>query len=513
MSVVSKIYRIYSGKRLKVLDENRVDPWRFQQEWFEKIIAAGSETIFGKEHNIKPGTTIEQFQSRVPLRDYDKSEEWINRSRMGEENLLWPGTTHWYAKSSGTSSSKSKFIPITDESLQLCHYDGMQNMLATYLSNYPDSGLLAGMALTLGGSARIDETGTGKSQYGDLSAILLKNSPMLAEFRRTPPAKIALISDFETKVNEICKVSSKENVTSISGVPSWNLILLNAILDYNGKENLLDIWPNLELFMHGGISFEPYRKEYQRIIPSDKMRYMENYNASEGYFAFQDDPSDKSMLLMTNGGIFYEFIPMDRYEDAMNGTCTTFETVASVKTGVNYAMVITTNGGLWRYLIGDSVEFTSLRPHKLRITGRTQLFINAFGEELMIGNAEKAFTAACEKENCSADNFTVAPLFMEGGSKGAHQWLIEFSTPPADVQHFADVLDKEICLVNSDYEAKRANSITMNRLVLTELKPGTFYSWLRDKGKLGGQHKVPRLSNNRNFAEELLEINEKNQEE
>lgn len=509
MPIVSKIYRLYSSKRLKLLDLNRKDPVSFQRETFENIMKKGEETIFGVEHQIHEGMTLKEFQQNVPLRDYDKLESWITRARSGEDNLLWPGRTKWFAKSSGTSGSKSKFIPVTEDSLNLCHYDGMQNMLSTYVANNPDSKLLEGMALTLGGSARIDEEGDGKTQYGDLSAILLKNSPVLAEFRRTPPAEIALISDFEKKVEEICKVASSQNVTSLSGVPSWNLILLNAILDYNGKKDLREVWPNLELFMHGGISFDPYRKEYRRIIPHDNMNYMENYNASEGYFAFQDNPSDSSMLVMTNGGIFYEFIPLENYEDAVNGKFISFDTIESVRTGVNYAMVITTNGGLWRYLIGDSVMFTSLYPHKITITGRTQLFINAFGEELMISNAEKALGEACEKCNCSVENYTVAPLFMEGGSKGSHQWLIEFKVAPLNIEIFADVLDSEVCKVNSDYEAKRANSVTMTRLSLVSLPEGTFYQWMRDKGKLGGQNKVPRLSNGRKFADELIEYTKK----
>ena len=505
MPIVSKIYRIYSSKRLKLLDLNRKDPVSYQRSTFENLVKNGEETVFGAHHSISADMTLQEFQNSVPVRDYDKLESWISRARAGEESILWPGRTKWFAKSSGTSSSKSKYIPVTEDSLNLCHYEGMQNMLSTYMNNNPESKLLEGMALTLGGSAKIDEEGNGKTQYGDLSAILLKNSPMLAEFRRTPPAEIALISDFEKKVEEICKVASNQNVTSLSGVPSWNLILLNAILEFNGKSDLREVWPNLELFMHGGISFDPYRKEYKRIIPHDNMRYMENYNASEGYFAFQDNPQENSMLLMTNSGIFYEFIPIERYEDVISGRYTSFETVESVKPGINYAMVITTNGGLWRYLIGDSVMFTSVCPHKITITGRTQLFINAFGEELMISNAEKALAKACEKCNCSVENYTVAPLFMEGGSKGSHQWLVEFKVPPANMENFAETLDSEVCKVNSDYEAKRANSVTMVRLTLVSLPEGTFYTWLRDKGKLGGQNKVPRLSNGRKFADELLE--------
>ena len=301
------------------------------------------------------------------------------------------------------------------------------------------------------------------------------------------------------------------DVSSISGVPSWNLILLNSILEYTNKSNILELWPNMELFMHGGINFEPYRSDYKRIIPSESMNYLENYNASEGYFAFQDDPKDSSMLLMVNNGVFYEFIPMNKLSEALSGDFTEFDTVESVKAGMEYAMVITTNGGLWRYLIGDSVSFTSLRPHKLIITGRTQLFINAFGEELMIGNAEKALSAACDVEDCSIENFTVAPLFMGRGTKGSHQWLIEFSKAPVSLEKFADTLDLEICRRNSDYEAKRTKNSTMERLSIVNLKTGAFYNWLKEKGKLGGQNKIPRLSGSREIAEDLIRINSEDQ--
>ena len=507
MSVVTKVFNLYSYKRLKVLDETRMDPWRFQREWFDKILKSGSNTSFGKEHNFGSLSDISGFQKVAPLLDYDKIEPYIDRVRSGEDYVLWDSKIKWFAKSSGTSSSKSKFIPITNESISSCHYDGMQNMLATYMSQNPESRLFDGMALTLGGSAKEDEAGKGGTQCGDLSAILLKNSPAIAELRRTPPKHIALIGDFEEKVKEICKIANDVDVTSISGVPSWNLILLNSILEYTGKSNILELWPNLELFMHGGINFEPYRSEYKRIIPSDCMKYLENYNASEGYFAFQDNPGDRSMLLMVNGGVFYEFIPLDKLSEALDGNFNEFDTVESVKTGVNYAMVITTNGGLWRYLIGDSVSFTSLRPHKLIITGRTQLFINAFGEELMIGNAERALSAACDAGDCSVENFTVAPLFMKEGGKGSHQWLIEFSRTPSSLEKFADLLDLEICKQNSDYEAKRTKNSTMERLSVVNLKSGTFYKWQKEKGKLGGQNKIPRLSSGRDIAEDLIRIN------
>ncbi|MFA6335293.1 MAG: GH3 auxin-responsive promoter family protein [Bacteroidales bacterium] len=511
MSITSTIFRQISKGRLKLLEKSRVTPEPFQANWFKELITSGIETSFGKEHNFAGIKSVKDYQRQVPLRDYDAMEPYIERLRAGEDFVLWNDKVKWFAKSSGTSSSKSKFIPITDQSLKYCHFEGMQALLASYLDQTPDSQLFDGKALTLGGSARIDEMGSGHSQYGDLSAILLKNSPSWVELRRVPERSIALIPDFEEKVEKICRAVYNQDVTNFSGVPSWNLVLMNKILDYSGKDDLTQIWPNLELFMHGGINFEPYREIYKKIIPKSQMNYRENYNASEGYFGFQDDPADNSMLLLVNNGIFYEFIPMERLDDAMEGSYTSFETIESVKTGVNYAIVITTNGGLWRYLLGDCVMFASLRPHKIIISGRTQLFINAFGEEMMINNAEKALAKTCSETGVVVSNYTVAPLFMDGREKGSHQWVVEFSQPPKNFEDFADLLDRNICLFNSDYEAKRSNNATMKRLTLTTVANGVFYRWMSERGKLGGQNKVPRLFNKRDYIEQLLSIeNSKN---
>ncbi len=510
MSITSIIFRRISRGRLKLLDKSRLNPDEFQASLFKELVASGSETSFGNEHGFSSIKRLEDFQNQVPLRDYDAIEPYIERMRAGEEFVLWNEKVRWFAKSSGTSSSKSKFIPITGQSLRNCHYEGMQSLLATYLDQTPDSQLFDGKALTLGGSSRVDEMGNGHSQYGDLSAILLKNSPPWVELRRVPERSVALISNFEEKVDKICRSVYNQDVTNFSGVPSWNLVLLNKILDYTGKDTLTEIWPNLELFMHGGISFEPYREAYKKIIPKPEMHYRENYNASEGYFGFQDDPTDRSMLLLVNNGIFYEFVPMERLDEALSGSYTSFETVSSAKTGVNYAIVLTTNGGLWRYLLGDCIMFTSLRPHKFVITGRTQLFINVFGEEMMINNAERAMAKSCSETGVEVSNYTVAPLFMQGRGKGSHQWVIEFSKPPLDIEEFADLLDKNICLFNSDYEAKRSNNATMNRLTITPVDAGVFYRWMSERGKLGGQNKVPRLYNKRDYVEQLLAIQNNN---
>jgi hypothetical protein len=506
MSITSKIYSLFSMDLQSSIEKSRKNPQIFQERVFRNLMESGSDTLFFKEHRLSYKTSLEEFQNNVPLRDYNAFEPYIERIRKGEDSVLWNKAVKWFAKSSGTSSSKSKFIPVTEDSLTGCHYLGMKKMLAAYVGNYPDTSIFDGDALTLGGSVTLDELGNGETFYGDLSAILLKNSPFWVEMRRVPGIKIALLPDFEKKVEEICKSASKYDVTSISGVPSWNLVMLRAVLEYSGKENLLEIWPNLELFMHGGISFEPYKKEFKKIIPSSGMHYMENYNASEGYFAFQDEPDNNSMLLLTDNGVFYEFIPLNRLDDAISGSFTGFDTVESVKPGVNYALVISTNGGLWRYLIGDCITFTSTYPHKILISGRTQLFINAFGEELMINNAERALSAACEMHNVSVSNYTVAPLFMDNNSKGSHQWLIEFEVPPENLDAFTADLDNEICKLNSDYEAKRRNNITMVAPKVVPLEKGTFYEWMRVKGKLGGQNKVPRLSGERVIADEILSL-------
>lgn len=506
MSITSKLYSLFSSEMLNSIERSRKEPHVFQEKLFKNLLESGKESEFFKEHSLSGNSTFTDFQNSIPLRDYDAFEPFIERIRRGEEYVLWNKPVKWFAKSSGTSSSKSKFIPVTEDSLNGCHYLGMRKMLATYILNHPDSSIFDGDALTLGGSVNIDELGSGNTFYGDLSAILLKNSPFWVEMRRVPALKTALLPDFEKKVAEICKSASKYNVTSISGVPSWNLVMLRAVLEYTSKSHLLELWPNLELFMHGGISFEPYKNEFLKLIPSTGMHYMENYNASEGYFAFQDEADSKSMLLLTDNGVFYEFVPMDKLDDALAGRFTAFETVESVKENINYAMVITTNGGLWRYLIGDCVTFTSLNPHKIMITGRTQLYINAFGEELMINNAEKALSVACEKHSATVSNYTVAPKFMDNNSKGSHQWLIEFESIPANLESFTSDLDAEICKVNSDYEAKRRNNLTMVAPEIVPLENGTFYEWLRLKGKLGGQNKVPRLSGKRDIAEEILQI-------
>lgn len=516
MSLINNVYINVSRGLLKEIEATRLSPVEYQKKWFMRLLEGGNNTAFGQQHCFNRLNfsnkddfykKLEYFQQNVPIRDYDAFVPYINRLRSGEDYVLWNQKVKWFAKSSGTSSDRSKFIPITPDSLKINHYGGFQRMLSWYVANHPQSRIFQGKALTLGGSAQIDEMSGGKSMYGDLSAILLKNSPAIVEMVRTPSRESALISDFNRKIEAICRESSRQNVTNFSGVPSWNLILLNRILEYTGKENILQVWPQMELFMHGGIGFAPYRDIYKSIIPSDQMHYLENYNASEGYFAFQDDLSADSMLLTVNNGIFYEFIPMDKFDDVISGKEKRIPTIEDVVAGVDYAIVITTCGGLWRYLIGDCVRFTSLAPHRIKITGRTQLYINAFGEELMISNAETALANACRECNCSVSEFTVAPVFMDSAnSKGYHKWAIEFSEPPADIEKFADLLDKALGECNSDYAAKREGNATMERLQIISLAPGTFLKWMERRNKLGGQNKVPRLYGEMRFINELVEV-------
>ena len=523
MSLINKVFTAFNRSLIKEIERSRISPYDYQREWFNRLTYAGADTAFGVEHNFStfciPGAAIgsalskkgfshrlKAFQNEVPIRDYNAFVPYIDRIRRGEDFVLWNQKVEWFAKSSGTSSDRSKYIPITPDSLHINHYGGFRRMLSSYIVQNPSSKIFRGKALTLGGSVQPDEMGSGGTMYGDLSAILLKNSPAIVEMLRTPERDTALLADFNKKVEKICAESRDVNVTNFSGVPSWNLILLQKILEYTGARNIREIWPDIELFMHGGIGFEPYREIYNSIIPGEGMNYLENYNASEGYFAFQDDLNIGSMLLTVNNGIFYEFIPMSIFEDVMSGKIKEIPTLEDVRTGINYALVITTCGGLWRYLIGDCVQFDSIYPHRIRVTGRTQLFINAFGEELMISNAESALSATCRECNCSVTEFTVAPVFMELGSKGFHKWAIEFSNPPDDLEFFANLLDKNIANVNSDYAAKRVGSATMERLEILSLEHGTFFKWMSEREKIGGQNKVPRLYGTTKFIDELIKV-------
>ncbi len=501
MPILSSIVNWVNTKRLHQIDLFRKYPVDVQREGLLKLLGEAKDTWYGEKYGFSEIKTIEQFQERVPLSSYEELQPLIERLMLGEQNLLWPSEVKWFAKSSGTTSEKSKFLPVTWESLEDCHFRGGKDVVAIYSQNYPDNKFLTGKGLTLGGSHQIS-TYSNKSFYGDLSAILIENMPFWAHFIRTPSQEVALMSEWEEKLEVITRETIRDNVTSLAGVPSWNLVLIKYILEFTGKNNLLEIWPNLEVFMHGGVSFTPYREQFQKLIPSEQMHYLEVYNASEGHFAIQDEPEKDDMLLMLDYGIFFEFIPVSQVNDPGAKALT----IENVVTGENYAIIISTNSGLWRYMIGDTVIFTSTFPHKIKISGRTKHFMNAFGEEIIIENAENALKVACSKTGAVIHEFTAAPIYMDDDHKGSHEWLIEFEKSPPNLDYFTSVLDNALCSMNSDYEAKRYKSITLEMPVVRKLPHGTFYQWLSSKGKLGGQNKVPRLSNERKYVEEILSL-------
>ncbi|MBS2213701.1 GH3 auxin-responsive promoter family protein [Carboxylicivirga mesophila] len=502
MPILSSIISLVNARRLSQIDHFKKNPEEVQQAELRRLLDSAKHTTIGKEFEFKSIAGYGTFAERVPVQDYEGLRPYVERLREGESNLLWPGDIKWFAKSSGTTSTKSKFIPVTKETLEDCHFRGGKDVLALYLQNNPDSDMFSGKCLTLGGSHQINNF-SNESYYGDLSAILIENLPFWTHFARTPEQSIALMDEWEAKLEKITETTIKDNVTSLAGVPSWFLVLIKHLLKQTGKSNLLEIWPNLELFMHGGINFTPYRKQYKELIPTDKMNYLETYNASEGFFGIQDDLNDPGMLLMLDYGVFYEFIPLNQITSPHPDA----RTIEDVEIGVDYAMVITTNSGLWRYMIGDTVRFTSLRPHKIIITGRTKHYINAFGEELMIENAERALEKACAATNAVIKEYTAAPVFMGEETKGAHEWLIEFDTMPVSLENFTELLDKTLQEVNSDYEAKRYKNITLEGPKVTVARHHLFMDWLKSKNKLGGQNKIPRLANNREYIDELLKLN------
>ncbi|MGD2035746.1 MAG: GH3 auxin-responsive promoter family protein [Bacteroidales bacterium] len=501
MPLITSIVNWLIFKRVTQIELIRKYPAQIQEECFIQLIGKAANTEWGKTYGFNTIESLSDFQERVPLSSYENIKPFIDRIRAGEQNVLWPGDIKWFAKSSGTTGEKSKFIPVSKDSLEKCHFRGGKDVLALYANNYPDSKLFSGKGLTLGGSHKIDNFNN-QSYYGDLSAILIENLPFWTDFIRTPSYEIALLDKWEEKLEKIAKETVKENVTSIAGVPSWNLVMIKYILDYTNKTSLLDVWPNLELFMHGGVSFTPYAEQFKKLIPSGNMHYLESYNASEGFFAIQDDPAKDDMLLMLDYGIFFEFIPFEDFNKKNPGVLT----IGQVETGKNYVIVITTNSGLWRYIIGDTVVFTSTYPHKIKISGRTKHFINVFGEEVIIDNAENALGIACEKTNALVTDFTVGPVFISDETKGKHEWIIEFAKLPENLDEFTYFLDDALMQINSDYEAKRYKNITLDKPLVRSVEQGTFYKWMEKRGKLGGQNKVPRLYNSRKYLDDLIKM-------
>lgn len=499
---ITSIARFYFHKRQKELERHRKEGVQMQAEVLKSLLDRASDTEYGRDHIFNMTRSYEEFAHNVPVNTYEELKGDIDRMRHGEKDILWPGVVKWYAKSSGTTNDKSKFIPVSDVGLENIHYQGGNDAVAMYLQNNPKSRLFDGKSLILGGSHSSNYNVDG-SLVGDLSAILIENINPIVNLVRVPDKRTALISDFEVKRDKIAEICLHKNVTNISGVPSWMMSVLQRVMELSGKQHLEEVWPNLEVFFHGGIAFTPYRKAYEQLITSPNMHYMETYNASEGFFGLQNDPQDKSMLLMLDYDVFYEFIPMDEFGKE-NPTVVPLE---GVKVGINYAMIISTSCGLWRYLIGDTVRFTSRNPYKFVITGRTKHFINAFGEELIIDNAEKGLQYACKKHGAQVREYTAAPVFRDENTIPHHQWVIEFSCPPDDVEAFADTLDARLQQLNSDYEAKRYKDINMVRLKIVVAQDGLFERWMRKRGKLGGQNKVPRLSNSREHIDELLKMN------
>lgn len=472
------------------------DPVSTQFTVWQDLIAAGQYTDFGRLFGFSEIQSLEDFKEKIPVQDYESIKAFIERMMQGEENVLWNTPINWFAKSSGTTSDKSKFIPVSDESLKENHYKASKDVLSLYYVSHPESDLLTGKGLVIGGSHQISSINN-DVHYGDLSAVVLQNSPFWSTWIRTPDLSIALMDEWESKIEKLAQTTIHENVTSMAGVPTWLIVLLRRILEITGKSTISEVWPSLELYMHGGVSFVPYKQQFEKLI-GKPINYLEMYNASEGFFAAQDDIGKEGMLLMCDHGIFYEFMPVSEFE----GEQKTVQ-LNEVELGKNYALVISTTGGLWRYLVGDTIQFTSLSPFRIKVSGRLKHFINAFGEEVIVDNSDKAIATASEKTNTIVNDYTAAPVYFSEDGNGAHEWLIEFEKAPKDLQQFTYELDSALKSINSDYEAKRHRDIALRMPIIKSVPKNTFSNWLNSKGKLGGQHKVPRLSNDRNFIEEI----------
>lgn len=501
MTLVNSIFTWIMKKRMHQIELFIKYPYDVQDEWFQTLISTAKNTEWGKKYGYESILNQDQFKERVPLQNYDTLKPYIEKMLNGQHNVLWPSEIKWFAKSSGTTNDRSKFIPVSEESMEECHFKGGKDLLSMYCNNRPDTKIFTGKCLVLGGSHQINQLNA-DSSFGDLSAVLIKNLPFWAEFYRTPDMSITLMDDFEEKIEKMAQATIDVNVTNISGVPTWNIVLAKRILEITGKDNLLEVWPNLEFYFHGAVNFKPYREQFKKLIPSEDMYYLETYNASEGFFGIQDQPNSEEMLLMLDYGIYYEFLPMENIHQENPKTLRLDE----VQLNKNYALIISTNAGLWRYMIGDTIKFTSLTPHRIQITGRTKHFINAFGEELIIDNAEKGLSKACQETGAIIRDYTACPIYFEGNDAGGHEWIIEFEKKPDNIERFTDVMDQTLREVNSDYDAKRFKDMALSRPKVHLAPDGTFYEWMKSRGKLGGQHKVPRLANDRGYVEEILKM-------
>jgi hypothetical protein len=501
MEILNSILTWIMKKRISQIELFMKYPHEVQAEQFKKLIQTAQHTEWGKKYHYSSITSVKDFAERVPVSAYEDIFPYIDRMMKGEENILWPSEIKWFAKSSGTTNARSKFIPVSTEALEECHFKGGKDLMAIYVNNNPETKVFTGKGLGIGGSYQVS-SGNNEFYYGDISAVVMKNLPIWAQFIRTPSLEIALMSEWEEKIEKMAQAASQENVTSMLGVPTWTIVLMQRVLSITGKSNILDVWPNLEVFVHGAVAFTPYRDLFKNLIPTSTMHYLEIYNASEGFFGIQDQSGIADMLLMLDYGVFYEFIPLEDIDKEFPRTLT----LAEVELDKNYAMIISTNGGLWRYKIGDTIKFTSLAPYRIRISGRTKHFINAFGEEVMIENAETAIARACQETGAIINNFTAAPIYMESAGKGGHEWIIEFVKEPSVLSQFVQKLDDSLREINSDYDAKRYKDMALQLPVVHSVPEGTFYNWMKKRGKVGGQHKVPRLSNSREYMDDIISM-------
>ena len=503
MALFNSIFTWVMKKRIHQIELFQKYPYEVQTELMGALVKKGSKTVYGLTHKFSEIKNFRSFQEQIPIQSYQDLFPYIDRIMYGEQNVLWPSEIKWFAKSSGTTNARSKFIPVSNEALQDCHIKGGKDLLSIYFNNYEKTKMFTGKSLVIGGSRQVNQLSQkSNSFYGDVSAVLLSNLPWWAQLVRTPSLDIALMDEWEKKLEKMMQSCIEENVTSISGVPTWTMVLLEKILKEKKVASILDIWPNLEVFFHGAVAFGPYEHQFKRLIPSNEMHYIETYNASEGFFGIQDQVNSKDLLLMLDYGIFYEFIPFDQIQEEQPKALD----ISQVKINQIYALLITTNAGLWRYNIGDTIIFTSINPHRIRIIGRTKHFINAFGEELMISNAEKAMSVACLKTNAEISNFTAGPRYLEKNKKGGHEWVVEFQRPPDDLERFTLILDEVLREINSDYDAKRYKDLALIAPVVYPVAVGVFHSWMKSRGKLGGQNKVPRLANDRLYLDEILAL-------
>ena len=501
MSFITSIIGWFLKQRIPQIEWFTEHPDRAQEEVFNYLISTAKDTEWGKKYDFASIQNIQQFKERVPVSDYDAVKPYVERLIKGEQNILWPTEVKWFAKSSGTTSDRSKFIPVTREALEDCHFKGGRDLMAMYCNNNPDTAVFSGRGIIMGGSTQVNKLNE-NAQYGDVSAVLMRNMPLLAQLIKTPSLRVTLMEDYEEKINRIAEETVRRNVTHLVGVPTWTLVLINKLFEMTGKDNIADIWPNLELYIHGGVSFTPYREQFKQLIRKDNMYYMETYNASEGFFGIQHSLLKPDMLLMLDYGIFYEFCPMEELGKEFPRTLQ----LNQVEPGKNYALIISSNAGLWRYMIGDTIQFTSTYPFRIKVSGRTKHFINAFGEEVIIDNADQAILEASKKTNAVVKDYTAGPVYLQGNQKGRHEWIIAFEREPEDFENFIDILDETLRSINSDYDAKRYHDMALIRPLVHKAPEDLFYNWLKKKDKLGGQNKVPRLANNREYLDDIIDF-------